>query len=159
MKTVRDIDLFLLDMDGTIYLGDRLFDCTKPFLETVRAQGRRHLFLTNNSSKDRTAYVAKLGRLGIDAAHGHGDNLRAAGFRHLGNEVVGTVLARADVVREVVTHLPASAVLVEIYVDEVVVGQCASIAVADVAKEKRLVGKTARCDAYGENRERKTLQI
>ncbi|MBR1609321.1 MAG: HAD-IIA family hydrolase [Kiritimatiellae bacterium] len=67
-KTVRDIDMFLLDMDGTIYLGDRLFDCTKPFLETVRATGRRYLFLTNNSSKDRTAYVAKLGRLGIEAA-------------------------------------------------------------------------------------------
>ena len=64
----RDIELFLLDMDGTIYLGDRLFDCTRPFLETVRAQGRRYLFLTNNSSKDRTAYVEKLARLGIEAA-------------------------------------------------------------------------------------------
>ena len=64
----RDIELFLLDMDGTIYLGDRLFDCTKPFLETVRALGKRYLFLTNNSSKDRTAYVEKLARLGIEAA-------------------------------------------------------------------------------------------
>ena len=68
MRTPRDIDLFLLDMDGTIYLGDRLFDCTKPFLGTVRALGKRYLFLTNNSSKDRTAYVEKLARLGIDAA-------------------------------------------------------------------------------------------
>ena len=67
MPSPRDIDLFLLDMDGTIYLGDRLFDCTRPFLETLRAQGRRHLFLTNNSSKDRTAYVSKLARLGIAA--------------------------------------------------------------------------------------------
>ena len=61
------VGLFLLDMDGTIYLGDRLFDCTKPFLETVRALGKRYLFLTNNSSKDRTAYVEKLARLGIAA--------------------------------------------------------------------------------------------
>ena len=68
MKTVRDIDLFLLDMDGTIYLGNRLFDCTKPFLETVRSLGKRYIFLTNNSSKDRMAYVEKLGRLGIEAA-------------------------------------------------------------------------------------------
>ena len=68
MRSPRDIDLFLLDMDGTIYLGDRLFDCTKPFLETVRALGKRYLFLTNNSSKDRTAYVEKLARLGIEAA-------------------------------------------------------------------------------------------
>ena len=68
MPSLRDVSLFLLDMDGTIYLGDRLFDCTKPFLETLRAQGKRHLFLTNNSSKDRMAYVAKLARLGIEAA-------------------------------------------------------------------------------------------
>ena len=67
-RNPSDVELFLLDMDGTIYLGDRLFDCTKPFLETVRAQGKRYLFLTNNSSKDRTAYVEKLARLGIDAA-------------------------------------------------------------------------------------------
>ena len=63
----RDVDLFLLDMDGTIYLGDRLFACTKPFLETVRSLGRSYLFLTNNSSKNRDAYVAKLGRMGIAA--------------------------------------------------------------------------------------------
>lgn len=67
MKTPRDIEMFLLDMDGTIYLGNRLFDCTKPFLETVRATGRRYIFLTNNSSKDRLAYVEKLARLGIAA--------------------------------------------------------------------------------------------
>ena len=68
MSSLTDISLFMLDRDGTIYLGDRLFDCTKPFLETVRRTGRRYIFLTNNSSKDRTAYVEKLGRLGIAAA-------------------------------------------------------------------------------------------
>ena len=67
-RTVSEVYLFLLDMDGTIYLGDRLFGCTKPFLETVRALGKRHLFLTNNSSKDRAAYVEKLARLGVGAA-------------------------------------------------------------------------------------------
>ncbi len=67
MKTPRDIDLYLLDMDGTIYLGDRLFDCTRPFLDTLHALGKRHVFLTNNSSKNRAAYVDKLARLGIAA--------------------------------------------------------------------------------------------
>ena len=66
--TPSSIDLFLLDMDGTIYLGNDLFPCTKPFLETVRSLGKRYVFLTNNSSKDRMAYVEKLGRLGIEAA-------------------------------------------------------------------------------------------
>ena len=65
---LKDISLFMLDMDGTIYLGNSLFPCTKPFLACLRRQGRRFLFLTNNSSKNRLAYVAKLGAMGIDVA-------------------------------------------------------------------------------------------
>ena len=57
--------LFLLDMDGTIYLDEALFPGTRPFLEAVRAAGGRYLFLTNNSSKSADAYIAKLARLGI----------------------------------------------------------------------------------------------
>jgi len=57
--------LFLLDMDGTIYLGDRLFDGTKDFLAAVRARGGRYLFLTNNSSRSVGAYVERLSGMGI----------------------------------------------------------------------------------------------
>jgi HAD superfamily hydrolase (TIGR01450 family) len=59
--------LFLLDMDGTIYLGDQLFDGTLDFLHTVREQGGKYLFATNNSSRSVTAYVDRLKRMGIDA--------------------------------------------------------------------------------------------
>ena len=59
--------LFLLDMDGTIYLDEDLFPGTKPFLTDVKRLGGRYLFLTNNSSKSVKAYVEKLGRLGIEA--------------------------------------------------------------------------------------------
>ncbi|MBQ7721811.1 MAG: HAD-IIA family hydrolase [Kiritimatiellae bacterium] len=59
------MDMFMLDMDGTIYLGNRLFDCTIPFLDFLKSRGKRFLFLTNNSSKNRLAYVEKLGRMGI----------------------------------------------------------------------------------------------
>ena len=64
---LRDIQCFLLDMDGTIYLGDELIDGAKEFLLKVREAGKRYVFLTNNSSKDKRAYVEKLRRLGIDA--------------------------------------------------------------------------------------------
>lgn len=59
--------LFLLDMDGTIYLGDRLFDGTLDFLRRVRERGGRYLFATNNSSRSVTAYVERLRKMGIDA--------------------------------------------------------------------------------------------
>ena len=61
--------LFLLDMDGTIYLSETLFDGTLDFLRYVRAIGGRYLFLTNNSSRGTDAYIAKMARLGIEAFH------------------------------------------------------------------------------------------
>lgn len=59
--------LFLLDMDGTIYLSETLFDGTLDFLRHVRQSGGRYLFLTNNSSRGTQAYIEKLARLGIEA--------------------------------------------------------------------------------------------
>lgn len=60
--------LFLLDLDGTLYLGDRLFDGTADFLRRVREGGGRYLFVTNNSSRGTAAYVERMERLGIPAA-------------------------------------------------------------------------------------------
>ncbi len=59
--------LFLLDMDGTIYLGDQLFDGTLDFLQAVKRQGGRYLFVTNNSSRSTSAYVDRLVGMGIPA--------------------------------------------------------------------------------------------
>ena len=59
----KDKKLFLLDMDGTLYLGNRLFDCTLPFLENIKKNGGRYLFLTNNSSKSALSYVEKLKKI------------------------------------------------------------------------------------------------
>lgn len=55
-------------MDGTIYLGDELIDGAKRFLETIKQKGKRYIFLTNNSSKNKEAYVVKLNNLGIPAS-------------------------------------------------------------------------------------------
>ena len=51
MSDVKDKKLFLLDMDGTIYLGNQLFDGCLDFLDYVKSIGGRYMFLTNNSSK------------------------------------------------------------------------------------------------------------
>ncbi len=59
--------LFLLDMDGTLYLGNRLFPETLPFLGEIRRRGGQYLYLTNNSSRSADAYVKKLQGMGIPA--------------------------------------------------------------------------------------------
>ena len=67
MKDLKKLKLFLLDMDGTIYLDDYLFDGVTDFLAHVKNIGGRYIFLTNNSSKSVDKYVEKLSSLGINA--------------------------------------------------------------------------------------------
>ena len=50
MDRLKRIKLFLLDMDGTIYLDNSLFGGTTDFLNYVKSIGGRYIFLTNNSS-------------------------------------------------------------------------------------------------------------
>ncbi|ABR47189.1 HAD-superfamily hydrolase, subfamily IIA [Alkaliphilus metalliredigens QYMF] len=68
MDILKEKTVYLLDMDGTIYLGDELIDGSKEFLETIKKQGKRYIFLTNNSSKSKETYVEKLNNLGIQAS-------------------------------------------------------------------------------------------
>lgn len=66
-QRLAKIRCFLLDMDGTFYLGDRLIDGSLDFLEALRRTGRTARFLTNNSSKSAAVYDEKLRRMGVDA--------------------------------------------------------------------------------------------
>ena len=67
MDRLKQIKLFLLDMDGTIYLDNSLFDGTTDFLDYVKSIGGRYIFLTNNSSKSVDKYIEKLNEMGIEA--------------------------------------------------------------------------------------------
>lgn len=62
---LENIKAFVLDMDGTIYLGNELFPFTKDFLSRVEETGRKFYFFTNNSSKSQQAYIEKLSNMGI----------------------------------------------------------------------------------------------
>ena len=55
-------------MDGTLYIGDRLFPFTIPLLSAIKSRGGKYLFVTNNSSKSVKDYIAKLAKLGISAS-------------------------------------------------------------------------------------------
>ena len=63
--SLTDVKCFLLDMDGTFYLGDELIEGSLEFIDRVRATGRDFMFLTNNSSHNANFYVEKLKRMGL----------------------------------------------------------------------------------------------
>ena len=66
-EILRSKKLYLFDMDGTLYLGNQLYDFTLELLDTLKKTGRNYLFMTNNSSKSVEDYVKKLEKLGIAA--------------------------------------------------------------------------------------------
>ena len=65
--TIENMKLYLFDMDGTLYLGSRLYDFTIELLQQIRRTGGKYLFITNNSSKSVVDYVKKLEKFGIPA--------------------------------------------------------------------------------------------
>ena len=72
LQAVQNIRCFVLDMDGTFYLGEQLLPGSMDFIQKVNESGRRYLFMTNNSSKNAPCYVQKLHRMGLDeAGDGH----------------------------------------------------------------------------------------
>ena len=65
-KRLNDVKLFLLDMDGTFYLGNQLIEGSHDFIKKVQDTGRDFLFLTNNSSHNSLFYVEKLRKMGLE---------------------------------------------------------------------------------------------
>jgi NagD protein len=58
---------WLFDLDGTIYLGERLVPGAAELVAALRAEGRRVAFLSNKPLETRADYAEKLTRLGIPA--------------------------------------------------------------------------------------------
>jgi HAD superfamily hydrolase (TIGR01450 family) len=65
---LADVKHVVLDLDGTLYRGNRLLAATLPFLAQLRALNIGYTFLTNNTSRSKADYVAKLGDFGIETS-------------------------------------------------------------------------------------------
>lgn len=65
MAALADKELYIFDMDGTIYLGFQVFPFAIRFINNLRAAGKKVLFFTNNASHTTAYYVNKLEKLGF----------------------------------------------------------------------------------------------
>ncbi|RME46238.1 MAG: HAD family hydrolase, partial [Chloroflexi bacterium] len=62
-----DLDGFIFDLDGTIYLGEDLLPGAAEAIHSLRSAGKGVLFVSNKPLQPRGAYACKLTRLGIPA--------------------------------------------------------------------------------------------
>ena len=65
VSLLQNKGLFVFDMDGTIYLGNRPFSFAIRLIDHLRANGKKVLFFTNNASHSPKVYLDKLTRLGF----------------------------------------------------------------------------------------------
>jgi HAD superfamily hydrolase (TIGR01450 family) len=61
----RVYDVYVFDLDGTVYLGDELLPGAKRLIEELRERGRTLRFISNNPTKDPQQYADKLSQLGL----------------------------------------------------------------------------------------------
>lgn len=107
---LRDVELFLFDMDGTVYIGDREIEGSFDAVRALREHGKRICFFTNNSSRSAEDYIEKLGRMGLEIAR---DEIYTSGEvtceyvlrEHPGKTVfvLGNAKLRAEFVRHGIT--------------------------------------------------------
>lgn len=62
---LKNTELFLFDMDGTLYLGDNVYEGAIELMEDLPALGKKYIYLTNNSSRAGADYITRLRRLGF----------------------------------------------------------------------------------------------
>lgn len=122
MDKLRNCELFLLDMDGTLYLGDTVLPGAHEFVKALEEQGRRYVYLTNNSSRASEDYIHRLRRLGFPCEAENVFTSGQASARYLkehypekGVFVVGTAALRRELEAEGVR-------VVEDHADVVLVG-------------------------------------
>lgn len=64
-EILQKTNAFLFDLDGTLYLGETPIGDAAHTLQTLRKEGKKLVFLTNNSSKTQREYREKLSRIGL----------------------------------------------------------------------------------------------
>ncbi|WP_239455532.1 HAD-IIA family hydrolase [Nocardioides gilvus] len=65
---VEEFDLFMVDLDGVVYIGGRAVAGAPEALSRVRAAGSKVAFVTNNASRTAQTVATHLNELGVEAA-------------------------------------------------------------------------------------------
>lgn len=91
-KPDRLFEVYIFDLDGTIYLGGALLPTVKDTIIKLRKLGKRTLFLSNNPTRSRGIYAGKLARLGLPTAEADVLNSSAVMVDFLKQEMPGARL-------------------------------------------------------------------
>jgi NagD protein len=66
IEQIKSKKAFISDMDGVLYHGNLLLPGVREFVDWLKREGKKYLFLTNSSERTPGELKAKMHRLGID---------------------------------------------------------------------------------------------
>ena len=71
IELIREKTGFICDMDGVIYHGNHLLNGVSDFVNWLKSENKKFLFLTNSSERSPKELEQKLKRLGLDVDESH----------------------------------------------------------------------------------------
>ena len=82
IEELKNKKAFICDMDGVLYHGNKLLDGALDFVEWLKKEDKKYLFLTNSSERSPRELKQKLERLGVvvDESHFYTSAIATAKF-------------------------------------------------------------------------------
>ena len=143
METLRGKKGFICDMDGVIYHGNTLLNGVKEFVEWLNKNGKRFLFLTNNSQKTPRELQQKLARMGLDVdeRHFHTAALATASFLQSQGASTAYVVGDAGLTNALYN---VGVTINDVDPEYVVIGETENYNFENICRAVRLVNKGAK---------------
>ena len=66
LSELKNKEVYFFDLDGTLYLGDKLFDDVPELIELLIKRNKKFFFLSNNSSLSTSDYIKKLHKFNLN---------------------------------------------------------------------------------------------
>ncbi len=104
---LKDLDGFIFDLDGTVFLSDELLSGASETIERIRNRGKKIVFLSNKALQGRKVYAKKLSRLGIPVDESQIINSSLVTARFLAKNAPGAaayVVGEQPLIEELESH-------------------------------------------------------
>lgn len=144
MDTLRSKSCFICDMDGVIYHGNKLLPGVKEFVQWLKDNDKRFLFLTNGSGKSPRELHIKLLRMGLDIDESHFYTSALATAHFLNSQLPGCSVYAIGEPGLLGALYEAGIVFNDVDPDYVVIGETFSYNWDNICKAMRLVNKGAK---------------
>uniref|UniRef100_A0AC34F7Y1 Phosphoglycolate phosphatase n=1 Tax=Panagrolaimus sp. ES5 TaxID=591445 RepID=A0AC34F7Y1_9BILA len=83
-QLLKEIDTFIFDADGVLWLGEDRIEGSPEFLDYLLRMNKRVIVLTNNATKSRAVYAKKLANLGYNERINKTNIVNPAALANLG---------------------------------------------------------------------------